>query len=149
MAGAGVRGFEGDSLFPLSDLLIIFPSKHLAPPSSTASTPHTSIRASTSVPCSRDPLLHTKDTKRTSRNITPLTQDDHARRSISDLLILRPRELDHRLGRRVSDVDFSENCMSIIREQDAAHGVQNHLQHGLGTETSSDDIGDSLCVSQS
>jgi hypothetical protein len=44
------------------------------------------------------------------------TQDDHAGRAISTLLILCPAELNHILGRRMSDVDLAKNRISVICE---------------------------------
>lgn len=66
----------------------------------------------------------------------------------------------------MSDVNFSQNGMTIVGEpdqelsrgkelcrqpqektgclQDTAHGIQDHLQHSLWTQTCPDDIRDSL-----
>ena len=80
------------------------------------------------------------------------TQNDHACRPISTLLILRPAEFNHIFGRRVSDVDLAKNSISVICETEkwksfrelpsktfdgrhshnASHGVEDHLQHGFG-----------------
>ena len=44
------------------------------------------------------------------------TQDDHACRPISALLVLCPTELNHIFCRRVSDVDLAKNRISVICE---------------------------------
>lgn len=36
--------------------------------------------------------------------------------------------------------------MAVVGQYDASHGVQQHLQHGLGTQTGSDDVGDTRGV---
>jgi hypothetical protein len=32
------------------------------------------------------------------------------------------------------DFDFSEDSVAVVGEDDTAHGIEQHLQHGLGTE---------------
>lgn len=32
----------------------------------------------------------------------------------------------------------------VVGHDDAAHGIEDHLEHGLGSEGGGDDIGDSL-----
>lgn len=34
--------------------------------------------------------------------------------------------------------------MTVVCKNDAAHGVEKHLQHGLGPETRSNDVGDAI-----
>jgi hypothetical protein len=48
---------------------------------------------------------------------------------------LCPAELDHALGCRVRDFDLAEDRVAVVGEDDAAHGVEQHLQHGLRVET--------------
>lgn len=36
--------------------------------------------------------------------------------------------------------DFAQDGVSVVGHDDAAHGVHEHLEHGLGTETGADDI---------
>ena len=38
--------------------------------------------------------------------------------------------------------DFSEDGISVVGHHNAAHGVHQHLEHGLGPETGSNDIPD-------
>ena len=45
-----------------------------------------------------------------------LTKNNHTRSSISDFLILRPGQLDHRLGSWVSNIDFPQDGMTIVRK---------------------------------
>jgi hypothetical protein len=45
-----------------------------------------------------------------------LTEDDDAGGSVSDLLVLRSAELNHRLGRRVGNLNLTKNRVSIVRE---------------------------------
>jgi hypothetical protein len=42
----------------------------------------------------------------------------------------------------VGDLDLSEDGVAVVGEDDAAHGVEQHLQHGLGAEAGADDVGD-------
>lgn len=42
------------------------------------------------------------------------TKDDDTRGTIADLFVLCPRELDHVLGGRVSDVDFSQDSVAVV-----------------------------------
>jgi hypothetical protein len=49
-----------------------------------------------------------------SRHVLTLTKDDDTGGSISDFLILRPRQLDHGLGSWVCDVDFTEDGMAVV-----------------------------------
>jgi len=48
-----------------------------------------------------------------------LTQNDYAGSAVSDLLILCPRELDHRLRSGMSDVNLSKDSVAVIGK--AAH----------------------------
>jgi hypothetical protein len=48
---------------------------------------------------------------------------------------LCPAQLNHALGRRVRDFDFSQDGMTVVGEHNTTHGVEQHLQHGLGAET--------------
>lgn len=83
------------------------------------------------------------------------TKDNDTGCSVSDLFVLRPRQLNHRLGSGMSYINFSENGMSVIGKtarqssshltlnldgQDTAHGVENHLQHSFGSQTCPDNI---------
>ena len=69
-------------------------------------------------------------------------QDNDARGTIPNLLILRPTELDHGLGRRLADVDLAEDAVAVVGDDDAAHGIEEHLEHRAGTEGRADDVGD-------
>ena len=43
-----------------------------------------------------------------------LTENDNTRSTVTNLLVLRSRELDHRLGGRMSNVDLSENGVPVV-----------------------------------
>lgn len=72
------------------------------------------------------------------------TQDNNTCGSIADFLVLCPGKLDHALGGRVGDLDFSEDGISVVGENNSSHGIQQHLQHGAGSKTRPDNIGNSL-----
>jgi hypothetical protein len=57
------------------------------------------------------------------------TKDDDTCRSVSDLLVLRPRQLNHRLGGWVGDINLSKDSMSIIRQPSKLACL--HLFHGI------------------
>jgi hypothetical protein len=42
------------------------------------------------------------------------TKDNDTGCSISNFLVLRPRQLNHRLGSGVGNINLSENSMSIV-----------------------------------
>ena len=44
-------------------------------------------------------------------------------------------KLDHTLGGGMRHLDLSQNSMAVVGEDYTTHGVEQHLQHGLGTET--------------
>jgi hypothetical protein len=39
------------------------------------------------------------------------------------------------LAAGVGDFNLAEDGVTVVGQDDAAHGVQQHLQHGLGAET--------------
>jgi hypothetical protein len=45
-----------------------------------------------------------------------LTEDDDTGRSVSDLLVLSPRELNHALGSRMSDLNLTKNRVAVVGE---------------------------------
>jgi hypothetical protein len=59
------------------------------------------------------------------------SKDDNRGGSITDFLILCSGELDHTLGGWMLDIDFPQNCVSIIGEDDTTHWVKKHLKHTL------------------
>lgn len=64
-----------------------------------------------------------------------LTKNNDSRSTIANFLVLCSAKLNHALGGRVGDFDFSEDGMAVVCENDAAHGVEQHLKHGLGAKT--------------
>jgi len=40
------------------------------------------------------------------------------------------------------DSDLTQDGVAVVGHDDTAHGVHQHLEHGLGAETCSDDITD-------
>ena len=71
-------------------------------------------------------------------------EDDDARRAVAHLLVLAARQLEHVLGSRVRHVDLAQDGVAVVRDDDAAHRVEEHLQHALGAERRAHDIGHSL-----
>mmetsp|Transcript_4469 Transcript_4469/g.8701 ORF Transcript_4469/g.8701 Transcript_4469/m.8701 type:complete len:232 (+) Transcript_4469:1081-1776(+) len=69
-------------------------------------------------------------------------QHDHGGGAVAHLLVLGAGELDHGFGAGVADVHLPEDAVAVVGEDDAAHGVQKHFEHGAGTEGGADDIGD-------
>ena len=51
-------------------------------------------------------------------------------------------DLDHGFSCRMLDSDLAQDGVAVVGHDDAAHGVHQHLKHGLGAETCSDDITD-------
>jgi hypothetical protein len=43
------------------------------------------------------------------------------------------------------NINLSEDGVAVVGEDDAAHGVEQDLQHGLGAKGGSHDVGDSSC----
>lgn len=68
-------------------------------------------------------------------------QDDDRRGTVADLLVLGPAQLDHGLGRRLADVDLAEDAVAVVGDDDAAHGIEEHLEHRARTEGGPDDVG--------
>lgn len=62
------------------------------------------------------------------------TKNDDRGGTVTDLLVLGPAELDHALGGRVGDLDFSQDGVAVVGEDDSSHGVEQHLQHSLGAQ---------------
>jgi hypothetical protein len=73
------------------------------------------------------------------------TQDDDGGGSVAYFLVLCTRQLDHALCGGVTDVHLSQYTVAVVGDDDAAHGVQQHLKHGAGAQCSPDDVGHSLC----
>lgn len=63
------------------------------------------------------------------------TQYDDSGRTIPDFFVLCAAQLNHALCGRMRDLNLSQNSVAIVGEDDAAHGVEQHLEHGLGTQT--------------
>eukprot|EP00756_Hemistasia_phaeocysticola_P010943 Hpha_TRINITY_DN15065_c5_g5::TRINITY_DN15065_c5_g5_i2::g.125118::m.125118 len=61
-------------------------------------------------------------------------QDDNAGRTVTALLVLRPRELDHVLRRRVNHVDLPQNGVPVVGDLRSTHRVQDHLEHTARTQ---------------
>merc|ERR1712013_542037 len=51
--------------------------------------------------------------------------------SITDFFVLRTTDLNHTFGSGMLDLNFPENGVSIIRHDNSAHGVHQHLEHGF------------------
>ena len=73
-----------------------------------------------------------------------LTQDNDTRRAVANLLVLSAAELNHGLCSRVSNVDFTQNGISVVGQDDSAHWVEKHFEHCARAEAGADDVGDGL-----
>ena len=88
------------------------------------------------------------------------TEDDDTRRSVADLLVLGPRELDHALRCRVGDFNLAQDRVAVVRKpewgarqpseartlsprpprdlesnaQDASHGCIERTHRGRGQQ---------------
>mmetsp|Transcript_26710 Transcript_26710/g.62744 ORF Transcript_26710/g.62744 Transcript_26710/m.62744 type:complete len:240 (-) Transcript_26710:96-815(-) len=69
-------------------------------------------------------------------------QHDHGGRSVPDFFVLSPRQLDHGFRGRVAHVDLTEDAVPVVRHDDPAHRIQQHLEHRLRTEGRPNDVGD-------
>lgn len=72
--------------------------------------------------------------ERTSREHQFSGHNDNRGGSVSDLFVLDSGELNHALGGRVLDVDLTKDGVAVVGHDDSAHGVEQHFEHGLGTE---------------
>jgi len=63
------------------------------------------------------------------------TQYDDGGGAVSDFFVLCPAQLNHALGRGMGDLDFAQNGVAVVCEDDATHRVEQHLQHSLGAQT--------------
>ena len=72
------------------------------------------------------------------------TKNDNCCGTVTNFFVLCPAELDHALGCGVRHLDLAENSMAVVGEDNTAHGVEEHLEHGLGAEAGSNDISDTM-----
>ena len=70
-------------------------------------------------------------------------EDDDGGSSITDLFVLGTGKLDHTLGGWMLHINFSEDGVTVVGEDDTSHWVQQHLKHALWSEGCSNNIGDS------
>lgn len=49
-----------------------------------------------------------------STHLIPLTEDNDGSGTVADLLVLRSTELDHVLCGRMCDLDFAQDCVSVV-----------------------------------
>ena len=69
-----------------------------------------------------------------------LTKDDNTRGPVPDLLILRSRQLDHRLGGRVCYINLSKNCVSIVGESIHRHNTCKYGEWNINDFVCTDKI---------
>lgn len=81
-----------------------------------------------------------------------LTQNNNTGCTVTTFLILRPTKLNHILCRGMGDIDLAKNSITVICQagtlsvsvqrlkpsehqyvQNAAHRIQDHLEHGFWT----------------
>ena len=72
------------------------------------------------------------------------SEDNDGGGTITDFFVLGSGQLDHTLGCWMLDINFSQDSVAIIGQDNTTHGVKEHLKHALWSESSSNDIGDSL-----
>ena len=72
------------------------------------------------------------------------SEDDDRGGTISDFFVLGSGELDHALSSWMLHVNLSQDGVSIIGQDNTAHWVEQHLKHALWTESSPNDVRDSL-----
>ena len=41
----------------------------------------------------------------------------------------------------MADVDLAEDAVAVVGDDDAAHGIEEHFEHGAGAEGRPDDVG--------
>jgi hypothetical protein len=71
-------------------------------------------------------------------------QDDDGRRAVTHLLVLRTRQLNHALGRRVAHVHLAKDAVAVVGHDDAAHRIQQHFEHRPRPQRRPNDVGDGL-----
>ena len=59
-------------------------------------------------------------------------------------IYLSPGDLDEHFGGGVLHSDFSQDSVAVVGHDDPAHGVHQHLEHGLGAEAGPDQVANSL-----
>ena len=69
-------------------------------------------------------------------------KNDDGSGAVADLLVLRASELDHGLGGGVRHVNLAEDAIAVVRHNDPAHGIEEHLEHGAGAEGGADYVRD-------
>eukprot|EP00051_Salpingoeca_urceolata_P005440 m.73293 g.73293 ORF g.73293 m.73293 type:complete len:313 (+) comp14334_c0_seq3:948-1886(+) len=62
-------------------------------------------------------------------------QHNNRRCAVTNLLVLCPCNLNHRLGCRVLHHDLAENGIAVAGHDNTSHGVHQHLEHGTRPQT--------------
>lgn len=83
----------------------------------------------------------------TSRRFQP-TQNDHRRCAIANLLVLCPAQLDHAFSCWVRHLNLAQDGVAVVGQDDAAHGVEEHLEHRLGSEARPDNVRNAVAYCQ-
>jgi len=68
------------------------------------------------------------------------TNNDNGSSSIANLLILSARKLNHTLSSRMDNINLPQNSITIVGEDNTAHGIKEHLEHGLGPQAGPDQV---------
>ena len=68
------------------------------------------------------------------------TEDDDRGRAVADFFVLGPCELDHRFRGRVADLALTQDRVAVVRQHDAAHRVEQHLQHRARAQACPDNV---------
>lgn len=61
------------------------------------------------------------------------TEDDDKVCGIPDLALLHLRAQDHQLGRRMLDLQLTDDCRRIVSDEQLLQVVDDHLVHTVGT----------------
>ena len=73
------------------------------------------------------------------------SKDDDRCGTITDLLILSSCEFNHGFGSWMLNINFSEDGVTIVGEDNTTHWVKEHLKHTLWSKGSSNNIFNGLC----
>ena len=61
-------------------------------------------------------------------------QTNDRRSTIAHFFVLGSGQFQHAFGRRMRHVHFAQNGVAVVGEHNAPHWVEQHFEHGLGTQ---------------
>mmetsp|Transcript_7889 Transcript_7889/g.17137 ORF Transcript_7889/g.17137 Transcript_7889/m.17137 type:complete len:307 (-) Transcript_7889:120-1040(-) len=68
------------------------------------------------------------------------SKNDDGRGTIANFFILGPTEFNHRLGRRMRNVYFTEYTVAVICDNNSTHWIQEHLEHRPRSQRTTNNI---------